>query len=273
MFQIRNSSDFYFRFNQSITLERLEILDRILFDNDLCRVIDIPAHIPIKILSNNLCSCSVFYLYRRLRHTLSPLALKELTPTCYFKMSLDEIEREEHHCSFSRRIHECHQMQGKVKIYIPGEMCHRISKLVDHNRSNSSSYFSVIFILTCLLIGFMCIYILSTHRRQLFISNIFNKFSFHCHCRHVLPIFTADSYQQLPHTNDNILDDDINRREMSTKKMKVIVKYNSTTEQIQPYLYKNKSNLISSDDTNNQINEDIILKLNTNSLSDIEHNQ
>ncbi|CAF4920221.1 unnamed protein product, partial [Rotaria sp. Silwood2] len=91
LFQIMNSTDFYFRFNQSITLERLEILDRILTDNDLCRIVDIPAHIPIKILSNNLCSCSVFYLYRRLRHILNPLVLKDLTPLCYFNMSLYDI--------------------------------------------------------------------------------------------------------------------------------------------------------------------------------------
>ncbi|CAF4724445.1 unnamed protein product [Rotaria sp. Silwood1] len=274
LFQIMNSTDFYFRFNQSITLEHLEILDRILNDNDLCRIIDIPAHIPIKLLPNNLCSCSVFYLYRRLRHTLNPLILKEITPLCYFNMSLDEIEHEENKCSFNKEIHNCHQMQGEINIYIPKGMCQQNSQLI-HNKHHNLSYLSLIFIIICFIVGLGCIYILSAYKRRLLIINIFNKFSF-CRRRRRhqrLPIFTADSYQQLTHMNDNSPDDDINQEQTSNKIMKIIVKYNSTTEQTQPYIHNNQSDFISSNNIDDQLNEDFTLTLNTNPLNDIEHNQ
>ncbi|CAF2765458.1 unnamed protein product [Rotaria sp. Silwood2] len=269
LFQIMNSTDFYFRFNQSITLERLEILDRILTDNDLCRIVDIPAHIPIKILSNNLCSCSVFYLYRRLRHILNPLVLKDLTPLCYFNMSLDDIEHEENKCSFNKQIHNCHQMQGEINIFIPNGMCQQNSPLTNNSQHSLSSS-SLIFIFICFILGLGCIYILSTHQRRLFIINIFSKFSFNRR-RRKLPTFTADSYQQLTHMNDNNLDDDVNEEQSSHKMMNIIVKYNSTTEQTQPYIHNHKSDFISSNNINDQLNEDLTLKLNTNPLSDIEH--
>ncbi|CAF0811119.1 unnamed protein product [Rotaria sordida] len=282
LFQIMNSTDFYFRFNQSITLERLEILDRILTDNDLCRIIDIPAHIPIKILPNNLCSCSVLYLYRRLRHTVNPLILKDLTPWCYFNMSLDEKEYEENKCSFNKQIHNCHQMQGEINIYIPKGMCQENTQLINNNKNNknnnnnnhSLSFLSFIFILISLIVGLGCIYILSIHQRRLLIINMFNKFScFRRRRRQELPIFTADSYQQLTHMNDNSFDDDINQEHTSNTMMKIIVKYNSTTEQTQPFIHNNRSDFISSNNIDDQFNEDFTLKLNTNPLNDIEYNQ
>jgi hypothetical protein len=266
LFQIMNSSDFYFHFNQSISLERLEIVDRILYDNDLCRIIDIPAHVPVKLVPNNLCSCSVFYLYRRLRHTLNSLVLKDLTPLCYYNLSLDQIEYQEKKCLFDKQISNCHQMQGQIDIHIPNGICHQKFQLISNNRYKSSSSFSLIFILTCLILGLICIYILLTPKRRFLIFNIFKKFSFHPR-RQKLPIFTADSYQQLTHMNENIPDDDINQDQMSNKMMKIVVKYNSTTEQTQPYIHTNQSDFIVSND---QENEDMTLKLNTNPLSDIE---
>ncbi|CAF3292890.1 unnamed protein product [Rotaria socialis] len=274
LFQIMNSSDFYFRFNQSMTLERLEIVDRILTDNDLCRIIDIPAHIPIKILRDNPCSCSIFYLYRQLRHTLNPLVLKDLTPSCYVSLSLDEVEQKENKCLLNKQINNCHQMQGEVTIYIPDGICRQNSQQINKNRSNSSSSTSSIFILACFIIVLACIYILSREKRRIFIINIFNKYAFcHRHRRQKLPIFTADSYQQLTHINDNSLDDDVNQEQTSNKRMKIIVKYNAATEQTQPYLHTNRSDFISSNDINDQQNEDYTLQLNTNPLSDIENNQ
>jgi hypothetical protein len=268
LFQIMNSSDFYFRFNQSITLERLEIVDRILYDNDLCRIVDIPSHIPVKLLQNNLCSCSVFYLYRRLRHTLNPLILKDLTPLCYFNLSLDEIENQENKCLFNKQISNCHRMQEKIDdIHIPNGICHNSFELNSKNQHNSSSFLSFLFILTCFIFGLICIYLLSTHKRRLLILNIFNKLSFYRR-RQKLPIFNADSYQQLTHLSENILpDDEINQEDLSNKMMKIVVKYDSTTDQTQPYIHTNKSDFIVSN------NQDITLKLNTNPLSDIQDKQ
>jgi hypothetical protein len=264
-----NSSDFYFRFNQSINLERLEIVDRILSDNDLCRIIDIPSHIPVKLLQDNLCSCSVFYLYRRLRHTLNPLIMKDITPVCYFNLSLDEIEREENKCSFTKQTHNCQQMQGQVHIHIPNAICEKQTQLIHNDRHNSSSFFSLLLILTSFIIGLICIYILSTRKRRLIILNVFNKFSFYSR-RQKLPIFTADSYQQLTHLNEH---DEINPQQTSNKMMKILVKYNSTTDRTQPYIHTNQSDFIVLNDINQPLNEDHTLKLNTNPLSDIEDNQ
>jgi len=268
LFQIINSSDFYFRFNQSITLERLEIVDRILYDNDLCRISQIPAHIPVKLVQNNLCSCSVFYLYRRLRHTLNPLVLKDLTPLCYFNLSLDEIEYQENKCLFNKQINNCQQMQKQIDIHIPNGICYQKFQL-NSNKHHSSTFFTIILILSCVLFGLICIYVLSTHKRRLPILKILNKFSFYSR-RQKLPIFTADSYQQLTHMSENIPDDEFNQEQISNRMMKIVVKYNSTTEQTQPYIQTNKSDFIVSND---QHNEDITLKLNTNPLSDIEDKQ
>ena len=262
-----DSADFYFRFNRSTTLERLEIVDRIFSDNDFCRIIDIPAHIPIKLLEDNLCSCSVFYLYRRLRHTLNPLVLKGLIPLCYFNLSLDQIEREENKCSFNKRISQCHQIHQQKYILIPNQICHNKSQLIPNKRHNSSSFLSFIFV-TCFIFGLICIYLLSTHKRRLTVLNIFNKVTSYRR-RQKLPIFTADSYQQLTH----IPDDDINHQQTDNKMRKIIVKYNSTTEQTQPYLHTNKSDFIVLNHINEQTNEDHTLQLNTNPLSDIEDKQ
>jgi hypothetical protein len=100
--------------------------------------------------------------------------------------------------------------------------------------------------------------------------SILNKLSFYPR-RQKLPIFAADSYQQLTHINENNPDidedDHLNQEHMSNKMMKIVVKYNSTTEQTQPYIHTHKSDFIVS---NQQPNEDVTLKLNTNPLSDIE---
>lgn len=268
LFQIMNSSDFYFRFNQSTILENLEILDRFLYDQDLCRISEIPSHVPIKLIQNNPCSCSVFYLYRRLRHTMNPFVLKTITPSCYSILSLDELEYEENKCSFDKEIINCQQMQGQVEIRIPKNMCQQKLQISSSNPHNSTSFFPIVFVLTCLLFGLLCIYILSTRKRRYVILNLFNKFSFHR--RQKLPIFTADSYQQLTHMNETIPDDEINSDQNSNKMMKIVVKYNSTTEQTQPYIHTNRSDFIVS---NNQENEDDIIQLNTNPLSDIEDKQ
>jgi hypothetical protein len=269
LFQIMNSSDFYFRFNQSTKLERLDIIDRIFDDQDLCRISDIPAHLPVKLMKNNPCSCSVFYLYRYLRHILNPLVLKDLTPLCYFNLPLDEIEQQEKKCLFDKQIHNCHQMQGRVEIHMPNGICHQKLQVKSKIKHHSSSSFSIMFIVVCLIFGLICIYILSTPKRRFVIFNIINKLSFNRR-RQKLPIFAADSYQQLTHINENIPDvddDDLNQEQISNKMMKIVVKYNSTTEQTQPYIQTNKSDFIVSND---QQNEDITLKLNTNPLSDIE---
>ncbi|CAF1381530.1 unnamed protein product [Adineta steineri] len=275
LFQIMNSSDFSLRFNQSIILEQLEIVDRILTDQDLCRIIDIPSHIPVKLLNENLCSCSVFYLYRHLRHSLNPLILKDLTPLCYINLPLDEIEQEENKCLFDKQISYCHQMQKQNNIETPNGKCSKKSLVISNTQHNSVSYLSLISIFICIIFGLLSIYILKKRQRYLFISNIFNKFSFYYHHHHhqKLPLFTDDSYQQLTSMNENNSDDNFNQEDLSNKMMQIVMKYDSTTKQTQPFIQTDKSDFIVSNYIENQQNEHTTLKLNTNPLSDIEDKQ
>ena len=249
LFQIINSSDFYFRFDSSTNLERLEMIDRIFTDDDLCRISEIPGHLPVKLMKNNPCSCSVYYLYRQLRHSLNPLLLKELTPLCYSDLPLNQIEHQELKCQFEKSISHC---QERVEIHIPQGICQKKSNILPHI---SSSSFSVIISLICFILGLSCIYILSTSKRRMIIWRYIQKIFLYPR-RQKLPIFSADSYQQLTYLNED-------EEYPSNKTMKIVVKYNSTTDQTQPYLHQNQSDFLVN-------NEDIILKLNTNPLNDIE---
>lgn len=272
LFQIINSTDFYFRFNQSIQLERLEIVDRILSDNDLCRISEIPSHIPIKVPQESLCSCSTFYLYRQLRHKLSPTELNKLLPNCYLRLSLDEIENGEHKCAFNKKIDNCRQMQGDVKVHIPNGLCQKNARSSKSHRYRPS-LLSFIFILICLVSGIACVYTLTTSKRYSVLEDMLHKLNVFRHHRQRLPIFTADSYQQLTHMNGTISEDDIHSDRAPSRIMKIIVKYNSTTDQTQPYIHCNRSDFVSTNDPDDEPNEDLTLQLNTNPLSDIEHFQ
>ena len=192
---------------------------------------------------------------------MNPLVLKGLTPICYFNLSLDVIEHEENKCLFKKQIDNCQKMQKQIDIPIPKGICDKKTELITNNHHNSLSFISLLFMLICFTFGLICIYIILTPKRRLLVLNSLNKFSFYSR-RQKLPIFTADSYQQLTHINEN--DDE----QTSHKMMKIVVKYNSTTDQTQPYIHTNKSDFI----VLNDINEDVTLKLNTNPLSDIEDN-
>ncbi len=228
-----NSSDFYFRFNQSISLQRLEIVDRLLSSNDLCRISNIPSHIPVKLLYDNQCSCTVYYLYRHLHHKLLPLILKDITPICYYNMSLDEIEYAENECSFKNKIYDCQQMDGEIQINIPQGMCQTDfkSNKIDNKNSSFSSFILLLLILSCCIFSIICIYILLSNKRRSF-WNIFSKYR-----RQKLSNYSADSYHQ-------------------ESQRKLIVTYNSTIDQSDFILP----------------NEDLTLKLNTNPMSNIEDN-
>ncbi len=257
-----NSSDFYFRFNESTSLKRLEIIDRSLSSNDLCHIANIPSHIPIKLLYDNQCSCTVYYLYRHLHRKLLPSILKDLTPLCYINMSLDEIEYAEHRCSFTTKIYDCQQMEGQIQINIPQGICQDNFKLTKTNTKTKSSFIFILIILGCLTFSITCIYILfSKHRRFFswnFLPNYFNHYR-----RQRLTIYSADSYQQLTH---------IDHQESNNRGRKLVVKYNSTTKQTQPYLDIEKSDFLVSNNIDQEQNEDITLKLNTNPMSDMEDN-
>lgn len=257
LFQIINSTDFSLRFNQTVQLERLEILDRILYDEDFCRIANIPSHIPVTLLNENVCSCSVFYLYRQLRHQLNPLTLKDLTPMCYSRLSLNQIEYEEQKCQFKKQIKLCQQMDGDVRIEIPRAVCQQ-NFFVKSNvkfHSNSSWKFSLIFFFLISIV----FYVLFKPKRQIFKSNLCCRWPF-CSRRQKLPIFTVDSYQQLTPINE---DEPIDLTQQ--KMMKIIVKYNSTTEQYQPCIQTDQSDFLMSNEE-----QETNLNLNTNPLSDIE---
>ena len=258
-----NASDFYFRFNQSFQLQRLEILDRLFTDEaDLCRLIEIPSHLPVKLLSAQPCSCPVFYLYRRLRHTFKPSLLKDLVPSCYSNMSLDRLEYEEKQCSFAEHAKHCQQMQGQVTIEVPKGLCHRQTSEKSAHHSHHGSYSSSIGVLSCLISILALIYFLSTQKRRAWLWSVAQRSLFRSR-RQKLTIFAADSYQQL--TSDTQMDDQVNLRPSSNRMMKIMVKYNSTTEQSQPHLHSSDflvENAVQPD-------EDHTLRLNTNPLSDM----
>jgi hypothetical protein len=280
LFQIVNSTDFDFRFNRSIRLERVEILDRTLNDDDLCRIMNIPGHMPMKLPAEQTCSCPVFYLYRHLRHTLSPSNLKELVPACYSSMSLDQVELEQGRCAFEQRIAQCSTRDVRIRT----ELCQhrRQSRL---GTRPSSSYLPSTLLVVCFLLATGLIYVLATHRRRSFIVDMIKRSSLMCQ-RQQRAMFSADSYQQLTtHVPDAHVDVDdehdgtVARRVTPNKMMKIMVKYNSTTERTQPYLCRHSSDFVVSNDDNEReqtrhslSNEDITLKLNNNPLSDIHVN-
>ena len=118
-----NSTEFYFRFNQSTSLAHFAILGRSLLDHDLCRLANVPSRIPVKLARDNPCSCTVHYLYRDLHRALFPLAIEQFAPSCYSNMSLDQIEQAQLRCSLEKRIFHCQQMEGHIQINIPQGLC------------------------------------------------------------------------------------------------------------------------------------------------------
>ncbi|CAF1556077.1 unnamed protein product [Adineta ricciae] len=275
IFQIMNSSDFYFRFNKTISLKLLEIVDRSLSSQDLCRVVNIPSHIPMKLLPDTSCSCTVYYLYRHLHRKLLQSDLNELTPTCYRDMSLDDLEYAEHECSFETKINNCQQMEGEIQIDIPRGICENNVRLMNKNNNKQqpskkkSSFTTAIFLLIlvgCIIFAVSCMYVLFSKDKRLPSWDTLQKHLMH-YRRQKLTIYSADSYQQLTH---------IDQQELTTKRRKLLVRYNSTTDRTQPYLDVDKSDFIVSnnvnDDDDEEHDEDFTLKLNTNPMSDIEDN-
>jgi hypothetical protein len=242
-----NSSDFYFRFNQSTSLKHFEIVDRSLSSSDLCRVANIPSHIPVKLLYDNQCSCTIYYLYRHLHHKLLLSTLKDLAPLCYSNMSFDEIEYAENECLFQNQISDCQQMEGEIQINIPQGICQDKFNTKNKPKTNSS-FVIILIILACLISSIAGIYILYSNNRRLLSWNFLMK----CINRNRQ---SSTSYQQLTQESNNEM-------------RKIIVKYNSTTQQAQPFLATDKSDFIQSNDHD----EDIPFRLNTNQINDVEDN-
>ncbi|CAF2955772.1 unnamed protein product [Rotaria sp. Silwood2] len=263
VFQITNSSNFYFRFNQSTSLERIEVIDRSLSSNDFCRISNIPSHMLVKLLFNNQCSCTVYYLYRHLYRKLHRNTLKNLTPFCYSNMSFDDIAYAENECSFKNKINDCQQMEGEIQINIPQGTCQEnfpFNKNKAEKNLSLSSLFLILIIIGCLIFSITFICILFSNNRKLSLPNFISKY-FHHYRRHKLLLFSADSYEPLTPTDQQEFNDKIKR---------IIVSYNATTEQIQPYLDTDPIDFNVSND--NHDNRDKTLKLNTNPMNEIEDN-
>ncbi|CAF0896471.1 unnamed protein product [Rotaria sp. Silwood1] len=263
VFQIINSSNYYLRFNQLTSLERIEIIDRSLSSNDFCRISNIPSHILVKLLFHNQCSCTIYYLYRHLYRKLLRNTLENLTPFCYSNMSFDDIEYTENRCSFKNKINNCQQMEGEIQMNIPQGICQENLKLNKNKSEKNLSFLSLILILIiigCLIFTITCIYILFSNNRSLSLSNFISKYFHHYRYQKLLR-FSADSSEQLT-PND--------QQEFNNKIRKIIITYDATTEQIQPYLDTDHNDFIALN--NNHENRNITLILNTNPMSEIEHN-
>ncbi|UJR35122.1 hypothetical protein I4U23_027893 [Adineta vaga] len=233
LFQIVNSSDFYLRY---LNLTSLEIVDRMLTDEDLCRIHDIPSHIPVKLIPETSCSCSIFYLYRHLHRILNPLMLKDLTPLCYFHLSPDEIEHEERKCLFQKQISRCNQIEKYQNLSISPGKCYQNS-IYSHK---SSSFISLVLTLPAMSFILICIYLIATCKQRIVIFNLFH--------RRKRSMFNEDSYEQLTHFNKE-------------KSMDIVMKFDTITKLTLPYLYTSESsNFIISNP----------IQLNTNPLDDIE---
>ncbi|CAF1158590.1 unnamed protein product [Rotaria sordida] len=257
-----NSSNFYFRFNQTSSLERIEIIDRSLSSNDFCRISNIPSHILVKLLFNNQCSCTIYYLYRYVyRKLLQSTTLKDLTPFCYSNMSFDDIEYLENECLFKNKINNCQQIEGEIQINIPQGICQENLKLNQKNKLEKNLSLKLILIIFgCLIFSITCIYILFSNNRRSSLWNFIPKY-FHRYRYQKLLIFSTDSDEQLT---------PIDQQESNNKIKRIIVMYNATTEQIQPYFATDEIDFISSND--NRENRDITFQINTNPMNEIEDN-
>ncbi|CAF1387606.1 unnamed protein product [Rotaria sordida] len=262
IFQIMNSSNFYFRFNQTSSLERIEIIDRSLSSNDFCRISNIPSHILVKLLFNNQCSCTIYYLYRYVyRKLLQSTTLKDLTPFCYSNMSFDDIEYLENECLFKNKINNCQQIEGEIQINIPQGICQENLKLNQKNKLEKNLSLKLILIIFgCLIFSITCIYILFSNNRRSSLWNLIPKY-FHRYRYQKLLIFSTDSDEQLT---------PIDQQESNNKIKRIIVMYNAITEQIQPYFATDEIDFISSND--NRENRDITFQINTNPMNEIEDN-
>ncbi|CAF4751261.1 unnamed protein product [Rotaria socialis] len=261
VFQIMNSSDFYFRFNQSTSLQRLVILDPPLSSNDFCRIANIPAHISVKLLHTYQCSCTVYYLYRNLYRKIHPTDLRNLVPICYINMSLDDIENE---CSFSKQIYDCQQSATEIQINIPRGICEnnsRSNKNQFKKRWTFLSVVSILIIFSSMILTATCIYILFSKNRREPLLN-FISMCYYRYRRQKLPIFSADPYEELP-TND--------QEESNDSRRSIIVTYNTTTEQTELCLDSDKIEFIVSEtDHHRQTTLDAKIKLNTNPMNETE---
>ena len=154
-----NSTEFYFRFNQSTSLAHFAILGRPLLDDDLCRLVNVPSRIAVKLARDHPCSCSVHFLYRQLHRALLPRALERLAPSCYSNMSLDQIEQAQLRCSFEKEIFHCQQMEGHIQINVPQEIClsdpPSNSNPARHQRRTYLIFIGVIFALVSI---YACLY-------------------------------------------------------------------------------------------------------------------
>ncbi|CAF0848069.1 unnamed protein product, partial [Didymodactylos carnosus] len=297
LFQIMESNDFYIRFNRSAlsSLERLEIIDRELSVNDFCRIIDIPEHFPVKLLEQNQCSCTVYYLYRRQRKILNTSKLKRLVPLCYFEYSQEQLEKFEIECNFIKHVLQCREMLDRLQIHIPEEKTcsvkeqqQKLSKtisLISSTKVKNSSYIIVAIVIGCFSFGLLFLYVILNslyfERIKLHFYHFVRYRSFKSEYCSTQTRYCSNSYVKLTDDmkmSDATENDLVYRLESSPsssqqqRPMKVVVKYNSKTEITLPHIKKSdflckKTNVASEEEE-----EENIVKLNSNPLDELEDN-
>jgi flagellar basal body-associated protein FliL len=138
-------------------------------------------------------------------------------------------------------------MEGEIQINIPQEICQDTSKFNNNKSEKNSSIIFILIIPVCLILTIVCIYILFSNNPR----SLSSKF-------HLPKYFNRNRRRESPNSYHQLT------QESNNEMRKIIVKYNSTTQQTQPYLDTDKSDFIHE--------QNITLKLNTNPINDVEDN-
>lgn len=176
-------------------------------------------------------------------------------------MPSNRIKDIENQCSFDRKIHDCQQMEGKVKINIPQNICYDNTMLNKNKLKKPFSFTSGIFtliILSCLIFGAASIYLLFSNNIKSFVSDFITTY-YYPYRRQRLPIFSADSYEEL-----TIMDP-----EESNNNRRIIVKYDASTGRTEPCLDTNRIDFIIPDNNHQDQIIETEMKLNTNPINNI----
>lgn len=99
--------------------DRLNLQDYKLELKDFCKVAEIPFDILVKLNPKTECSCTVYYLYRIVRHMDAPNGIKEWlssAPECYRNKFLDasrpnQLDSLETACKFTSLVQSCKDAQ------------------------------------------------------------------------------------------------------------------------------------------------------------------
>ena len=96
--------------------DRINLQEYNLGSSDFCKIVDIPFDVLVNLNQNTECSCSVYYLYRVVRHMDEPNGIKDWilnAPECYRNKFLNtndpesDLDKLEQLCKFNELVANC----------------------------------------------------------------------------------------------------------------------------------------------------------------------